>query len=111
MNGLELSKDFFNTYGKELMETQFSHVHYAAGAVGQGSEFFGFDDQLSEDHDFSAGFCVWLTKEDEEKYGYDISQLRRIFENTGKTYVWHAKRRKTEKDFGSYRIYGSSGPI
>lgn len=74
MNGLELSKDFFNTYGKELMETQFSHVHYASGAVGQGSEFFGFDDQLSEDHDFSAGFCVWLTKEDEEKYGYDISR-------------------------------------
>lgn len=64
MKGLELSRAFFEEYGKPMLE-EFGEVkpYLAAGLFGSGSECFGFDDKVSADHDFEAGFCLFLPDE------------------------------------------------
>ena len=66
MNGLELSRAFFGEYGRPMLEEQFPQVlpYLAAGLFGSGSECFGYDDDVSRDHDFEPGFCLFLPGED-----------------------------------------------
>lgn len=66
MNGIELSKAYFEEYGKPMLENEFPDLtpYLAAGLFGSGSECFGFDDEVSTDHDFEPGFCIFLPGED-----------------------------------------------
>lgn len=66
MNGLELSKAYFEAYGLPMLKEQFPQLLplIAAGLTGSGSECFGFDDEVSRDHDFDPGFCLFLPGED-----------------------------------------------
>ena len=66
MKGLELSRAFFEDYGRPMLETQFPELlqFLAAGLFGSGSECFGYDDDVSRDHDFEPGFCIFLPGED-----------------------------------------------
>ena len=75
MKGLDLSRDYYNTYGKEMLEKDFSDclAHVSVGLVGDGSEVLGFDDETSEDHDFEPGFCIFLPDE-------NVIDRRRAFE-------------------------------
>ena len=65
MNGLELSRAFFEECGRPMLEAQFSELmpYLAAGIFGSGSECFGYDDDVSRDHDFEPGFCLFLPEE------------------------------------------------
>ncbi len=66
MKGIELSRAFFEAHGMPMLEERFSDVLplLSVGLVGSGSECFGFDDDISKDHDFEAGFCIFLPDED-----------------------------------------------
>lgn len=62
MKGLELSRSFFRQEALPRLEREAPEAlpYLAAGLVGEGSECFGYDDELSRDHDWGAGFCLWL---------------------------------------------------
>lgn len=62
MTGLGLAEAYYNELGSAMLKEQFPEYekYMAVGLVGEGSECFGFDDALSESHDFGPGFCIWL---------------------------------------------------
>lgn len=66
MQGIELSRLYFEAYGAPMLRERFPDWadRLAVGLVGSGSECFGFDDAVSQDHDFEPGFCVFLPEED-----------------------------------------------
>ncbi len=61
MKGLELSRKFYEEYGKPMLENEFSDCFHllAVGLVGSGSDCYGYDDEFSLDHDFEPGFCIF----------------------------------------------------
>ncbi|MCD8356514.1 MAG: DUF4037 domain-containing protein [Clostridia bacterium] len=76
MKGLELSRKYYEAYGKEMI-TRFFPAYadrIAVGLVGEGSECFGFDDEVSRDHDFGPSFCLWLTSQDYADIGEALAE-------------------------------------
>ncbi|MGI6264655.1 MAG: DUF4037 domain-containing protein [Acutalibacteraceae bacterium] len=66
MKGLELAAAFYEAHGKPMLEEQFPALIplIAVGLCGSGSECLGYDDEVSRDHDFEPGFCLFLPGED-----------------------------------------------
>ena len=66
MKGIELSQKFYDSFGKPMLYEQFGDLlpFLAVGLIGSGSECFGYDDDISQDHDFEPGFCIFLPSED-----------------------------------------------
>ena len=66
MRGLELSEAFYRECGEPMLRENFPEIlpKIAVGLAGSGSEVLGFDDEVSEDHDFAPGFCIFLPSEE-----------------------------------------------
>ena len=66
MNGLQLSRDYFFTTALPRLKTDFGDKleNLAAGLVGNGSECFGYDDEISRDHDWGIDFFIWVSETD-----------------------------------------------
>ena len=66
MNGMALSRQYFFEVAEPRLKRDFPDVYgrCAAGLVGNGSECFGYDDELSRDHDWGVDFFLWLEESD-----------------------------------------------
>ena len=62
MKGLELSKAYFEAVVKPKLQADFPELypHLAAGLVGNGSDCFGYDDEISQDHDWGVEYFIWI---------------------------------------------------
>lgn len=65
MNGIELSRSYYEQFGLPMLEEKFPELleKIAVGICGPGSECFGFDDEISRDHDYEPGFIIFLPGE------------------------------------------------
>lgn len=65
MTGLEISREYFERFGREAFAAGFPDLfpYLCFGLCGPGSECYGFDDEISRDHDFEPGFCVFYPEE------------------------------------------------
>lgn len=79
MGGLERARALYEEYGRPMIHEQFPEYEgrIAAGLAGRGSECFGFDDELSRDHDTEEGFCLWLEDVDDIRIGVALARAYR----------------------------------
>jgi hypothetical protein len=91
MKGLDLAEAYYDTHGAPMIARRFASYaqRIAVGLVGPGSECFGFDDDISRDHDWGPGFCIWLTAEDYERVGAD---LQKAYNNLPATFMGFGPR-------------------
>ena len=66
MKGLKIARAYYEEYVEPMLREKFPELLplIAAGLTGSGSECWGFDDEVSRDHDFEPGFCLFLPGED-----------------------------------------------
>ena len=71
ISGLELCREYYETYGRPMIAELFPEYadKIAVGLVGEGSDCFGYDDEISRDHDWGPDFCMWVTEETYEQIG------------------------------------------
>ncbi len=74
-NVIEKNRRFYDKYVADLIHTGFPEYEdrIAVGIAGEGSDCFGYDDEISRDHDFGTGVCLWVPGDDMERYGYRLS--------------------------------------
>jgi hypothetical protein len=97
MRGLELARRYYEEVARPTIARTFGDEsrRFAVGLVGEGSECFGFDDEISRDHDWGPGFCIWLTVDDYLRFGDD---LRALYGSLPKTFGGYGPRRETTAD-------------
>jgi hypothetical protein len=89
MKGLDLAEAYYREAGLPMIRERFADCEgrLAVGLVGPGSECFGFDDELSRDHDWGPAFCLWLSDDDHARVGAELQQayagLPPVFEGFG----------------------------
>lgn len=87
IQGLAVCQEYYEKFGKDAIEEvlcRFPQVKIAVGLAGEGSQCLGFDDELSRDHDFAPGFCIWLSDEDYETAG---SSLQKAYDSLPSSYL------------------------
>lgn len=104
-SGMELCEAFYKEYGEPMIREKFPEYQgsIAAGLVGEGSECLGFDDEVSRDHDFGPGFCLWLTDPVYDEIG---EALQKEYDKLPTTYMGVTRyvSGKAPKRVGVFRI-------
>ncbi|MGN1412995.1 MAG: DUF4037 domain-containing protein [Anaerovoracaceae bacterium] len=82
MKGLALSRAYYDAFGSRILEAADQldpglASRLSIGLVGEGSQCFGYDDGISQDHDFAPGFCVFLSDADFQAFGTALQAVYR----------------------------------
>ena len=108
MTGQQLARQYYETLGRPALAAHFPALvpRMAVGLAGEGSECFGFDDALSRDHDWGAGFCIWLEEDDFRQYG---AQVQAVYDSLPAEKAGFPIRRTNTAPGGSVACARSTG--
>ncbi|GAB6907657.1 conserved hypothetical protein [Desulfosarcina cetonica] len=100
MKGLSLCEAYFRVHGMPMLDGGFADLkdRIAAGLVGHGSECFGYDDDISRDHDWGPGFILWLDAADDTIFG---DFLRKAYDALPRHFKGYARM---ESAWGQNRV-------
>ena len=98
--GLTLAKEYYQQFSSRIFDAAEALCpglsgRISAGLAGEGSQCFGFDDEISRDHDFAPGFCIWLSDEDDAMFG---TQLQSVYETLPKEFGGLTSQNMTVSD-------------
>jgi len=108
MKGLELAERYWQEVGSPAMKAACPALRerLAAGLVGEGSECLGYDDEVSRDHDWGPGFCLWLTAED---FAAHVQVLRAAYAALPQEYMGFRRLRESAHSQGRVGVFSVDG--
>ncbi|MCR5398302.1 MAG: DUF4125 family protein [Lachnospiraceae bacterium] len=76
VKGLDICRSYYERYGAPMIHDKFGAYEdlIAVGLFGDGSDCFGFDDEISRDHDWGPGFMMLVSREVYDKIGADLQK-------------------------------------
>lgn len=106
IKGIELARAYFYEIALPVFKEKCQELLECAsfGLAGEGSECFGFDDDISKDHNWGPGFCIWLGEDDYNKYGELASKL---YDALPKEYLGYRRINQTEMTLGRVGVIKS----
>lgn len=95
VNGLSLCRAYFMETAHESLVSRFGEIsgQLAAGLCGPGSDCFGYDDDISRDHDWGPGFCLFVPGRLYNSYAEELSTW---YQALPKTFCGYGPRFITE---------------
>ncbi|MBQ9278097.1 MAG: DUF4125 family protein [Lachnospiraceae bacterium] len=92
-NNMERCMTFYYEHGAAMIKEKFPEYEsrIAVGLVGDGSDCMEYDDDISKDHDYGVGFCLWLT---DEIYGEIGEKLQQEYDKLVENYSSEFFRRE-----------------
>lgn len=105
MNGMELARAYWAEVGLPAFERALPEIldRVAVGLVGEGSECLGYDDEISRDHDWGPGFCLWLGAEDMERWG---AAAREVYADLPEEFLGFRRLRPSALSAGRVGVLG-----
>lgn len=68
-SGREVSRQFYTDVVRSILDERFPGLSHAAALLGRGSEVLGYDDELSQDHNWEPRVLIFVTESDHEQQG------------------------------------------
>ena len=95
IRGLDICRMYYEQVGAPMIHEKFPKYEsrISVGLVGEGSDCFGYDDELSRDHDWGPGFCMWL---DDVTYDAIGKELQAAYEELPSEFMGY--RRMTTRE-------------
>lgn len=90
MTGMELSRRFYEEFGKDMIKNGFPGYmdRITVGLVGRGSQCYGYDDELSADHDYGPDFCIFL---DDDLFYSIGDELQKAYDGLPEEYMGYKR--------------------
>ncbi len=94
MKGLEEVRAFYNSTLLPALKKEFptSWDSIFICKKGRGSDCYGFDDEISKDHDFTNGVQIVVTEEQDKEIGFKLMRFYHQFEERGTKSIFNEKR-------------------